>query len=116
MKNGKNVFPEEIENLINNLPYVSESMVFAMNKASDVVLWAKIVYDQEYLKDEDMTIEELSAKASQDLDRINDSMPPYKMVKHFFLSDRPTIKTTTQKTKRNDEMIQIREELAERDM
>ena len=116
MKNGKNVFPEEIENLINNLPYVSESMVFSMNKASDVVLWAKIVYDQEYLKDEDMTIEELSAKASQDLDRINDSMPPYKMVKHFFLSDRPTIKTTTQKTKRNDEMIQIREELAERDM
>lgn len=116
MKNGKNVFPEEIENLINNLPYVSESMVFSMNKASDVVLWAKIVYDQEYLRDEDMTIEELSAKASKDLDKINDTMPSYKMVKHFFLSDRPTIKTTTQKTKRNDEMIQIREELAEREL
>ena len=116
MKNGKNVFPEEIENLINNLPYVSESMVFSRNKASDVVLWVKVVYDQEYLKDEDMTVEELSAKFAADLDKINESMPTYKMVKHFFLSDRPTIKTTTQKTKRNDEMIQIREELAERDM
>ncbi len=114
MKNGKNVFPEEIENLINNLPYVSESMVFSRNKASDVVLWVKVVYDQEYAKEEDKTPEELCALFAADLDKINDSMPSYKMVKHFFLSERPTIKTTTQKTKRNDEMIQIREELEER--
>ncbi len=41
-------------------------------------------------------------------------MPAYKMVKRFFLSDRPTIKTTTQKTKRPLELEQIEKELIER--
>ncbi|MBQ1390486.1 MAG: AMP-binding protein, partial [Firmicutes bacterium] len=114
MKNGKNVFPEEIENLINNLPYVAESMIFARNKESDLVLWAKIVCDPEFLREEGLTPEALQERAEADLALINESMPSYKMVKHFFLSDRPTIKTTTQKTKRKDELRQIRAELTER--
>ena len=114
MKNGKNVFPEEIENLINNLPYVAESMIFARNKESDLVLWAKIVCDPEFLREEGLTMEALQERAEADLALINESMPSYKMVKHFFLSDRPTIKTTTQKTKRKDELRQIRAELTER--
>lgn len=40
-------------------------------------------------------------------------MPAYKMVKKYFLSDKPTIKTTTAKTKRNEEIKQIQEELKE---
>lgn len=114
MKNGKNVFPEEIETLVNLLPYVSESMVFSRNKANDVVLWIKVVYDQEYMKEEGLTVEELDNLFTKDLDKINETMPPYKMVKKYFLSDRPTIKTTTLKTKRNDELRSIKEELEER--
>ena len=113
MKNGKNVFPEEIENLINFLPYVSESMVFTRNKLNDFVLWAKVVYDKEYLKDNNMTLEELQKKFDADMNEINSSMPSYKMVKRYYLSDRPTIKTTTAKTKRNLEMDQINEEIRE---
>ena len=44
---------------------------------------------------------------------INATMPAYKMVKKYFLSDKPTIKTTTQKTKRNEELKQIEEEMKE---
>jgi long-chain acyl-CoA synthetase len=113
MKNGKNVFPEEIENLINFLPYVSESMVFTRNKLNDFVLWAKVVYDKEYLNDKGMTPEELQEQFNKDMEEINRGMPAYKMVKRYFLSDRPTIKTTTAKTKRNEEMKQINEELKE---
>lgn len=114
MKNGKNVFPEEIETLVNLLPYVSESMLFSRNKANDVVLWLKVVYDEEYLKEENITLEQLHDIFDKDLEKINETMPSYKMVKKFFLSNRPTVKTTTMKTKRNDELKKIQEELDER--
>ena len=114
MKNGKNVFPEEIETLVNLLPYVSESMLFPRNKANDVVLWLKVVYDQEYMKEEGLSIEEVEKLFEEDLEKINDSMPAYKMVKKYYLSDKPTIKTTTLKTKRTQELEVIQKELEER--
>lgn len=116
MKNGKNVYPEEIENLMNVLPYVEESMVFTREKSSDFVLWAKVVYDKEYLKDKNMTVDELKEQLDSDIAEINKGMPSYKMVKKYFLSDKPTIKTTTAKTKRNDEMKQIYQELDEKNL
>lgn len=111
MKNGKNIYPEEIENLINTLPYVSESMVFHQEKANELVICAKVVYDNEYLKENGLTYDQLKDKLHQDMTEINNTMPAYKMVKRYFLSDIPTIKTTTQKTKRKDEMEQILREL-----
>lgn len=114
MKNGKNVFPEEIENIVGLLPYVDECMLFARNRQNDVVLWMKVVYNKEYLSDNNLTVEQLEEQFDKDLDKINESMPAYKMVKRFFLSDRPTIKTTTQKTKRPLELEQIEKELSER--
>ena len=86
-------------------------MVFTRNKLNDFVLWAKVVYDTEYLKDSNMTLEELQQQFDRDMEEINKGMPAYKMVKRYYLSDRPTIKTTTAKTKRNEEMKQINEEL-----
>ena len=114
MKNGKNVFPEEIENLVNLLPYIDESMVFTGEKQNDLVLWVKAVYSKEYLREEGITAEELEKRFEDDLEKINAEMPAYKMIKHYLLSDRPTVKTTTRKTKRAAEMEEIRKELAER--
>lgn len=113
MKNGKNVYPEEIENLINAIPYVDESIVFPMEKHNEFVIWAKIVYSKAYLDEKAMTVEELKIQLDKDMTEINNSMPAYKMVKKFFLSDRPTIKTTTQKTKRKLEIQEILKELEE---
>lgn len=45
LKNGKNIYPEELELLVNNLPYVQENMVFGMPKNDDLVVSAKIVYN-----------------------------------------------------------------------
>jgi len=111
MKNGKNVFPEEIETEVNFLPYVSESMVFTQNKLNDYVLWIKVVGDQEYMKEHDLSDDDLKAMFEKDLEKINSGMPAYKMVKRFYISDKPTIKTTTMKTKRREEMKVIEEEL-----
>ena len=113
MKNGKNVFPEEIENLINFLPYVSESMVFTQSKGSDYVLWVKVVCDQDYMREHALSEDDVKARFEADLDSINQTMPAYKMVKRYYISDKPTIKTTTMKTKRREEIKQIEQELKE---
>lgn len=109
MKNGKNIFPEEIEAMIDQLPYVSSSLIFTREKHNELVLWAKIVYDPAFLKEQNMTLEQLQKQAESDMDAINRRMPAYKAVKHFFLSDRPMIMTTTQKVKRNLEIARIME-------
>ena len=116
LKNGKNVFPEEIEELVNRLPYVSESMLFPIHNNDDLTLWLKVVYDKEYLDEFGMSVEDVEKKFAEDLDAINSSLPTYKAVKKFYISDIPTIKTTTAKTKRNEEMVVIEKELADRNL
>ena len=113
MKNGKNIFPEEIEPMIDDLPYVVDSMIFTREKHNELVLWAKIVYDEKYLSDNDMTLEELEQQVKKDLDVINSRMPAFKAINHFFLSLDPMIKTTTGKIKRNLEIAKIKETLGE---
>ena len=116
LKNGKNVFPEEIEELVNRLPYVSESMLFPRQKSSDLSLWLKVVYDKEYLDENSVTVEDIEEMFKKDLEEINASMPSYKSVNRFFISDTPTVKTTTAKTKRAEEMKVIEKELEERNL
>ena len=101
MKNGKNIFPEEIEGLIEQLPYVAECMIFTREKHNELVLWCKIVYAQNYLEENGISQDQLAEQVSKDLSAINRTMPVYKHINHFILSDTPMVKTTTQKIKRN---------------
>lgn len=55
LKNGKNVFPEEIEEMIMKLPYVSECMMFTREKHNELVLWCEIVYEPALLEEENIT-------------------------------------------------------------
>ena len=107
MKNGKNIFPEEIESLVVNLPYVDDCMVFSREKHNELVLWLKIVYNDDYLKQEGLTEEKLSEIVKKDIGRINESMPKYKNINHFILDNEPMIQTTTKKVKRNLEIEKI---------
>lgn len=107
MKNGKNVFPEEIEEKIGLLPYVAESMIFTREKHNELVLWVKIVYRKEYLEDNIVSFEDFAKQVALDLKDINDSMPRYKWVNRFILDSEDMIKTTSQKVKRNQEIEKI---------
>ncbi len=113
MKNGKNIFPEEIEPMIDDLPYVTDSMIFTREKHNELVLWAKIVYDAKYLETNNMTLEDLEKQVEEDLQKINDRMPSFKAINHFFLSQDQMIKTTTGKIKRNLEIARIRETMGD---
>ena len=114
MKNGKNIFPEEIEGMIDLLPYVEQSLVFTREKHNEFVLWAKLNYSKSYLEENHMTLEELQKQAEKDIEEINSRMPKYKSVNHFFLSDDPMIMTTSQKVKRNLETEKILKQLGDK--
>ena len=123
LKNGKNIFPEELEILINNLPYVAESIVYgkpvtrdttshhsAISRNEDFNICAKIVYEPETMKElyPEKSIEEYSSIIWQDIKlQINKSMPAYKYIREIIVTQEPLIKTTTQKIKRHEELKKI---------
>ena len=109
LKNGKNIYPEELEQLISNLPYVAENMVFGMPKEDDLVVSAKIVYNPIYVKQKygDISEEELKDIIWKDIKQINNGLTNYKHIKHLVITDEPMIKTTTAKVKRFEEMKKI---------
>lgn len=114
LKNGKNIYPEELELLINKLPYVEESMVFGKpdSKNDDLTLWAKIVYNKDTMKEKypAKKKEDYPAIIWQDIrNTINKSMPAYKYIREIIVTEEPLIKTTTQKIKRHEEMKKILE-------
>lgn len=109
LKNGKNIYPEELETLIGKLPYVEESMVFGYPKDDDLVVSAKIVYNKDYVKQNfgDISEEELYNKIWTDVKLINQELTNYKHIKKLIISDEPMIKTTTAKIKRFEEIKKI---------
>ena len=106
LKNGKNVYPEELELVINNLPYVAESMVFGKEKDDDLIVSAKIVYNKEYVQEKynDISEEELKDIIWNDIKEINKNLTTYKHIKHLVITDEPMIKTSTAKVKRYEEI------------
>lgn len=109
LKNGKNVYPEELEVLINNLPYVAESMVFGMPKDDDLVVSVKIVYDEKFVEQKfgKISEDELYNIIWNDIKEINNGLTNYKHIKNLIITDEPMIKTTTAKVKRFEEMKKI---------
>ena len=109
LKNGKNVYPEELEVLINNLPYVAESMVFGNPKDDDLVVSVKIVYNKDYISEKygDISENEIKDIIWKDIKKINSGLSNYKHIKNLIITDEPMIKTTTQKVKRFEEMKNI---------
>lgn len=108
LKNGKNIFPEELEILINQLPYVSESMVFGRPcDDGDYKVCAKIVYQEETMKElyPDISSTDYMNIVWEDIkNKVNHTMPAYKYIREIILTDKPLIKTTTQKIKRHEEL------------
>jgi len=106
LKNGKNVYPEEIEQLVAVLPYVSEVMVYGKPEDDDLTISAKIVYNTDYVKSHypDADEDELKDIIWQDIKKINRQMPQYKYIKNLIIQDTPMQKTTTAKIKRYKEV------------
>jgi long-chain acyl-CoA synthetase len=100
LKNGKNIYPEEIEALIDKIPYVAENVVMGEEEGDDYRLVAHVVYDTESDAVKGKNIDEVQAMIDADIEKINEEMPTYKRIKQVYLRTEPFEKTTTQKIKR----------------
>ena len=99
LTNGKNVFPEEIEQVIYNLEYVKECVVYGEKNNNKDSINAKIVYDETYF--EGKTLEEVKPIVEEDIKKINEKLVGYKKIKNLIVTNEPMEKTTTMKIKRN---------------
>ena len=112
LKNGKNIFPEEIENLVNRIEGVTESFIFGKQKGEDkddIKILVKVVYDKEIAKDvyKVETEEEIYNAIKSKIKEINKIMPQYKAIRGMLLTEEPLIKTTTNKIKREANLKMI---------
>lgn len=106
-KNGKNIFPEEVEYYLTQSRYIEEALIHGVEdeKSGDIVVKAEIYPGYETIEEEKGRLSEgeLHKLIKRTLDEINEKMPPYKRVKRFALRTEAFEKTTTQKIKRHKE-------------
>ncbi len=105
--NGKNVFPEEIEDILNRNPFVMESLVFGQkDEKHDEIIAAQIVTDAEAFieyaegKNVKITDDLINKIIAGVIKEANNELPLYKQIKKFYIRDKEFEKTTTQKIKR----------------
>ncbi len=110
LNNGKNVFPEEIETLLNKVEGIKETFVYEKKEDDgDVKVCVEIVYDKEMIKDlyhieDEEKIKEFLWKKVKEVNKL---MPKYKYVREMIVTEEPLIKTTTLKIKRHEELKKV---------
>lgn len=103
-KNGKNIYPEEIEYFLNENKFISEALVYGVDTSADTQVNAKLLPDISAISEElnmeeptETQIEEIISNVVKD---VNSRFPNYKHIKSFKILKDSLEKTTTQKIKR----------------
>jgi len=106
-KSGKNVFPEEIEDILTRSPYILESLVFGEeNSKQGEIIAAQIVVDAEAFIELSetnhipITEDLLNKTISEEIEKTNKQLASHKQIKKFNIRESEFEKTTTQKIKR----------------
>ncbi len=104
-KNGKNIFPEEVEYYLLESEYIQEVLVHGIEgeRNNDVVVKAEIYPNYSFIAEQkgELTTAELTELMQTIIDEVNEKMPTYKRVKRFNIRKTDFEKTTTQKIKRH---------------
>lgn len=105
LKNGKNIFPEEMEALVNKIEGVKESFIFGKQQSDDkddIKINVKIIFDREIIQEayKVTTDDEIYKVLAEKVKEVNQIMPKYKAIRGILISEEPLLKTTTSKIKR----------------
>ncbi len=100
LRNGKNVFPEELEDYIMNIPYVSEVVVSSIKNENNEEdgLRAEVYLDEE--KTQKLGTNNIKEKLRTDINETFAKFPIYKQINEIVIRDTEFPKTTTKKIKR----------------
>lgn len=100
LSNGKNIYPEEIENYILRIPYVQEAIVKPIKNeiGQEVSLCAEVFLNAE--KVEEMQIENIEETLKKDISKETKILPSYKHITKIEIRKTEFNKTTTNKIKR----------------
>ncbi len=102
-KNGENIYPEEIEDIINKYDEVSESMVYALDRNGTDIVAVQILPDKEYLTEKygempsDAEVEKIIKNV---ISEVNDKLPTFKIIRDVTVRKEDFVRTTTRKIKR----------------
>lgn len=110
LKNGKNIYPEELEALINKIEGVKESFVYGRpEEDGDYKICTKVLYDSDVIKEKYNVTDEEKIKDIlwAEIKKLNKTMPAYKYIRDMILTQEEFIKTTTLKIKRFEELKKI---------
>lgn len=104
-KNGKNIFPEEIETLLVRQPHIKEALVYSKpsDDGDDVIVSAEIFPDFDAVKDtlgDPYSPEKLYQMIGEEIKVINNELTAYKSIKYYHTRDTEFEKTTSKKIKR----------------
>ena len=115
LKNGKNIYPEEMEGLVNKIEGVKESFIFGKQQTDDkdnIKIHVKIVFDKDIMKEayKVESEEDIYRVLTEKIKEVNSVMPKYKAIRGIIVSDEPLIKTTTGKIKRQANLEEIEKE------
>lgn len=106
-KDGHNVFPEELEDLLHRSPYILEVLVEGERDSKhNEIITAQIVINAESFIEYSnknkvpITKELINEIIGNELKQVNKNLPVYKQIRKFYIREKEFEKTTTQKIKR----------------
>lgn len=106
-RSGKNVFPEEIEDVLNRSPYILECMVYGeKDQKQDEIIAVQVVVDAEAFialaekEGREINDEMINNIISEEVAKTNKQLSSYKQIRKFYIREDEFQKTTTQKIKR----------------
>jgi len=100
LDNGKNVYPEEIENYILKVPYIQEAIVKSKRNESgqETALIAELFLNEEKVKE--LNVDDIHQKVKLDIRDVCKALAYYKRISEIEIRDKEFVKTTTNKIKR----------------
>ena len=100
LNNGKNIYPEEIENYVMRVPYIQEAIVKAVknDQGQEISLCAEVFLNQEKVKE--LGIENIEETLKKDVSKATKELPVWKRVTKTEIRETEFNKTTTNKIKR----------------
>lgn len=100
LNNGKNIYPEEIENYVMRVPYIQEAIVKAVknDKGQEISLCAEVFLNDEKVKE--LGIENIEETLKKDISKATRELPVWKRVTKTEIRETEFNKTTTNKIKR----------------